>query len=79
MGEVAQDILASFELSKADIGNYDTVKRSFEDHLLKRHNPVFEQACFNKRMKQQGETVNHWFAMSLHPVAGHCDYGPLRE
>ena len=78
MGEEAEDILASFEPSKANRAKYDVVKRSFEDHFVKRHNPIFERTRFNQRMQQQGETVDS-FVTSLHSLAEHCDYGPLRE
>lgn len=78
MGEEAEDILASFELNEADRSKYDNVKKSFEDHFVKRHNPIFERARFNQRMQQQGETVDS-FVTALHSLAEHCDYGPLRE
>ena len=78
MGEEAEDILSSFELNEADRSKYDTVKKSFEDHFAKRHNPIFERARFNQRMQQQGETVDS-FVTALHSLAEHCDYGLLRE
>ena len=78
MGEEAEDILANFKLSEVNRCKYDIVKRSFEDHFVKWHNPIFERARFNQHMQKQGETVDS-FVTSLHSLTEHCDYGPLHE
>lgn len=78
MGEKAEEILDSCELSEADAMKYDAVTKCFQDHFIQRHNPIFERAKFNQRTQQQGESVDS-FVTALHSLAEHCDYGALRE
>ena len=43
MGEVAEVIFGSFELSETDANKHDTVTTSFKEQFIKRQNPIFEQ------------------------------------
>ena len=78
MGEEADDILSSFELSVADQKKYETVKGKFESYFVKRRNTIFERAKFNRRKQEEGETIDE-FILNLHRLAEHCAYGVLRE
>ena len=78
MGEEADDILSSFELSVADQKKYETVKGKFESYFVKRRNTIFERAKFNQRKQEEGETIDE-FILDLHRLAEHYAYGVLRE
>ena len=78
MGEKADDIFQSFELSADDSKKYDTVKGKFETHFVKRRNTIFERAKFNSRKQEQGEAVDD-FIVDLYALAEPCQYGNLRE
>ena len=76
MGDQADDIL-TFSLSEDDRKTYKTVKDKFENHFVKKHNVVFEQAKFNQG-KQEGESVDT-FITTLYGIAEHCEYGALHD
>ena len=78
MGEEADDILSSFELSVADQKKYKTVKGKFESYFVKRRNTIFERAKFNRRKQEEEEMIDE-FILDLHRLAEHCAYGVLRE
>jgi len=44
MGDSADDILKSFQLSKDDLKKYDTVKQKFDGHFVKKRNIIYERA-----------------------------------
>ena len=77
MGDEADDILCSLNLTADEKKSYDTVKRKLEGHFVKCRNPIFERAKFNQRRQERGESVDS-FITSLHCLAEHCEYGPLR-
>ena len=78
MGDDADDILRSFRLSQEDSKKYETVRNKFETHFVKRRNVIFEQAKFNQRKQEVGESTDA-FVMDLYSLAEHCDYRDLRE
>ncbi|KXJ11256.1 hypothetical protein AC249_AIPGENE8502, partial [Exaiptasia diaphana] len=47
MGEEADDIFVSFELSTEQAKKYDTVRSKFEDKFTLKRNVIFERAKFN--------------------------------
>ena len=49
MGDQANDILHSFNLSEEDEKKYTTVKDKFDSHFIKRRNMIFERAKCNMR------------------------------
>ena len=49
MGDAADDILKSFHLTEEEMKTYDTVKDKFKNHFVKKHNVIYERACFNQR------------------------------
>ena len=49
MGDEADDILSSFELSEEDRKKYETVRDRFESYFVKKRNIIFERAKFNRR------------------------------
>ena len=78
MGDQADDILRSFNLSEEEAKKYTTVKNKFDGYFIKRRNVIFERAKFNMRKQEEGETVDS-FITTLYELAEHCNYGDLRE
>ena len=78
MGDDAEDILASFNLSEDDAKKYGTVETKFNDHFNPRKNVIFERAKFNSRKQEEGEPVDA-FITALYKLAEHCNYGDLRN
>ena len=78
MGNQADNILHSFNLSEEDAKKYTTVKDKFDSHFIKRRNVIFERAKFNMRKQEDGESVDS-FITALYELAEHCNYGALRK
>ena len=78
MGDNADDIFQSFELSADNQKVYKTVKEKFDSYFVKRRNVIYERAVFNRR-KQENEESVETFITALYSLAEHCNYGNLRE
>ena len=78
MGDQADDILRSFELSEEDRKNYRVVKSKFDSYFVQRRNVIFERAKFNRRIQEEGESVDT-FITALYSLAEHCGYGELHD
>ena len=65
MGDKADDILQSFNLSDENLKSYKTVKERFDTHFIQRRNTIFERAKFNCRKQEAGESVDD-FITDLH-------------
>ena len=78
MGDEADDILLSFNLSPEDLQRYDVVKNRFENHFIAKRNVIYERAKFNVRIQNDGEPVEA-FITDLHCLAEHCEFGTLKD
>ena len=78
MGDKADDILLSFQLSKEDQKKYEIVKVEVTKYFIKHCNPIFEHAKFNRCEQEEGESVDN-FMMDLSCFAKHCRYGKLHN
>lgn len=78
MGDEADDILSTFGLTTEEKKKYDTVVEKYQNHFIKRRNPIFERAKFNQRKQEEGESVDS-FVTALYGLAKHCDYGALHD
>ena len=78
MGAKAEDIFQAFSLSEEESKSYNTVNTKFESHFIKRRNTIFELAKFNRRVQQEGESVDD-FIIDLYSLAEHCHYGQLHD
>ena len=78
MGDKANDILQSFNLSAENLKSYKIVKERFDAHFIQRRNTIFERAKFNSRKQEAGESVDD-FITDLHCLARYCNYGNLHE
>ena len=47
MGDQADDILNSFNLTTTQLKQYHTIKTRFDEHFVVRRNVIFERAKFN--------------------------------
>ena len=78
MGDKADDILQSFNLSEEDLKSYKTVKEKFDVHFIQRRNTIFERAKFSCRKQEPGESIET-FITDLHCLARYCNYGNLHK
>ena len=78
MGDEAEVILGSFELSEGDTKQYQTVRSKFDAHFIPRRNIIYERAKFTSCKQKEGEPVDT-FIMALHTLFEHCGYGALRN
>ena len=78
MGDEADDVLRSFELSAEESKKHATVRDKFESHFVKRRNVIFKRAKFNNRKQQPEESVDA-FITALYALAEHCNYGGLHD
>ena len=76
MGDQADDILLSFQLSEEDKKKYDVVLGKFQGHFVKRRNVIYERMKFNQRIQQEGESVES-FITDLYALSETCNYGEL--
>ena len=73
MGDQADDILSSFDLTVEQKKVFDTVKNKFEGYFVKKRNTIFERAKFNRRRQNSGEPVDS-FITALYCLVEHCKY-----
>ena len=76
MGDQADDIFLSFELTTEEEDDYNQVKGKFENHFSVKRNVIFERAKFNSRI--QGESVDS-FITDLYGLARYCNFGALKD
>ena len=78
MGDEADNILTSLDLSAADKKKYKTVLAKLDKYFIPRRNVIFERAKFNQRQQMEAETVDN-FITDLYNLAEYCEYGALRD
>ena len=78
MGDKADDILATLNLSDADKKTYKTVKEAFDKYFICKHNVIYERCRFNKRSQEPGESAES-FISAVYKLAEHCQYGAMQE
>ena len=78
MGDTADDLLLSFDLSEADRKKDKPVKDKFDSHFVIKKNVIYERAKFNMRSQKEGEPVDS-FITDLYALAEFCNFGNLRE
>lgn len=72
MGDEADDILSSFQLSDTD-SKYAAVVEKFQAYFVKRKNVIFKRARFNQRKQEEGEHVDE-FILDLYRLVEHCGH-----
>ena len=78
LGEEADDILTSTNITDDDRKKYSEVMTKFDGHFKVRKNVIFERARFNRREQEEGETVEHFIA-SLYQLSEDCQYAEMRN
>lgn len=59
MGEKADNILSSLQLTEEKEKDFDEVKKAFDRHFVGMHNAIYERAKFNKRCQEVGESAEN--------------------
>ncbi len=52
MGQDAEDIWGSFTISEDEKRMYKSAKQSFQNHFVRRKNPIYKRARYIKRKQQ---------------------------
>ena len=78
MGEEADAVLLSTNISDADRNNYENVILKFDELFKVRRNVIFERARFNRRVQKEGESADQ-FITALYELIETCEYGDLKE
>ena len=78
MGEDAEDMLSSTNVSEDDRMKYDKVINKLDAFFQVRKNVIFECARFNRRSQKPDESAEQ-FITSLYYLAENCAYGDLKK
>lgn len=78
MGEDADNVLTSTNITDAEKQKYATVVKKFEDFFRVRRNVIFERARFNRRNQLEHESIEQYIT-TLYTLIDTCDYGDLKE
>eukprot|EP00731_Ephydatia_muelleri_P028828 Em0020g472a len=78
LGEGAEDVLSSTNISGDERKAYSAVLKKFDDFFQIRKNIIFERARFNRRDQLDGETADEYIS-ALHNLAESCEYGTLKS
>ena len=78
LGEEANDVLASTDISDEDIKKFNPVMQKFDEFFKVRHNVIFERARFNQRTQLPGEAAEKYIA-ELYRLAENCNFGVLKD
>ena len=78
LGERAEDIFASFNLSEADAKKFNVVIERFNQFFIVKKNVIFERAQFNRRKQAPSEMAND-FITTLFKLSETSEYCELRD
>jgi hypothetical protein len=79
MGPKAEEIFGSFTFdTENDKKKFATVIAKFDNYFQGKTNVIFQRALFNRRVQQQGESIDD-FITDLHKLVKYCNYGTFRE
>ena len=76
MGEEAEDVLTSTNISGDEKKNYEAVLGKFNDYFKVLKNVILERARFNHRNQLKGESAEQYIT-DLYRLAETCEYGNL--
>jgi len=60
LGDEADSVLASTNISEEDRKKYNTILGKFDDYFKVRQNTILERAKFNRRSRQEGESTEQY-------------------
>ena len=78
MGDEAESVLSSTNITAANRKNFDLVIEKFDEYFAVRRNVIFERARFNRRCQQDGETVEQYIT-ELYGLIEFCNYSELKD
>ena len=78
LGEEAESVLKSTNITDDERKEYDTVLGKFDNFFQLRRNVIFERARFNRRCQLPGESAEQYI-VELYNLAEHCNYGELKS
>ena len=78
LGDEADSVLASTNVSQAERAVYATVLEKLDSYFQVRRNTIFERARFNRRCQREGESVEQYIT-ELYSLIEFCAYGDLKE
>ena len=78
MGNDADTILTSTNISRDDRKKYDRVVAKPNDFFKVQANVIYERAKFNHRDQKEGESIEQYISV-LYELVESCEYGELRD
>ena len=78
LGEEADDILTSTNISMESRKKYNDVLAKFDAHFKVRKNIILESMWFNRKTQEEDKSVEQ-FITSLYSLADSCEYGDMKE
>ena len=78
LGEDADDVLTSTNISEESRKKYTDVLAKFDTDFKVRKNVIFERVRFNCRVQEHEESVEQ-FITSLYSLSENCQYGELKD
>ena len=78
MGDEADMILTSTNISYDDRKKYDRVVTKLDAFFKVQTNVIYEQAKFNRRDQKEGESIEQYIS-ALYELVESCEYGELRD
>ena len=78
MGEEADDVLKSTNISAESRRKFETVLDKFDKFFKVRRNVIFERARFNRHNQREGESAEQYIT-ALYNLVETCEYGTLTE
>ena len=78
LGEQAEAVLTSTNITAEERKIYDTVIAKLDEFFKVRKNVIFERARFNRRNQLEGESAEHYI-MALYDLAANCEYGDMQS
>ena len=78
LGDDAEDVLRSTNISEEDRKKYGKVLENFDQFFQVRKNVIIERARFNSRHQQEGETSEQYIT-ALYRLVETCNYAGLKE
>jgi len=77
LGEEADNVLASTNITEEEYERFDAVMAKFEEIFKVCQNIIFERAKFNKRAQLEGESTEQYITMLYH-LAETCNYWDMK-
>ena len=78
MGEVAESVLVSTNVTADQKSKYSDVMGKFDSYFDVRRNTIFERARFNRNTKKEGESVEQYIT-ELYDLIEFCAYGVMKN